>query len=184
MRTAHEGLIGQILTMNVLRIQAVWSHHRLRRHNKLLNFLLHRQLRLISLISSQRRMLHNWPAQPEGLQALLERLLAELGQPGCDKYRIARLLAPLVPTAARDYRLHTFWRRLRHFCWGYLECQRWLDRLAVTTIGSGRHRRATLRSPATPTRWRRPTTAGAPSSACCWAAPSGSTASGMRAARR
>ncbi len=57
MRTAHEGLIGQILTMNVLRIQAVWSHHRLRRHNRLLNFLLHRQLRLISLISSQRRML-------------------------------------------------------------------------------------------------------------------------------
>ncbi|EZH77984.1 FUSC family protein, partial [Aeromonas hydrophila] len=129
-RTAHEGLIGQILTMNVLRIQAVWSHHRLRRHNRLLNFLLHRQLRLISLISSQRRMLHNWPTQPEGLQALLERLLAELGQPGCDKYRIARLLAPLVPTAASDYRLHTFWRRLRHFCWSYLECQRWLDRLA------------------------------------------------------
>ncbi|WP_421183702.1 FUSC family protein [Aeromonas dhakensis] len=129
-RTAHEGLIGQILTMNVLRIQAVWSHHRLRRHNKLLNFLLHRQLRLISLISSQRRMLHNWPAQPEGLQALLERLLAELGQSGCDKYRIARLLAPLVPTAASDYRLHTFWQRLRHFCWSYLECQRWLDRLA------------------------------------------------------
>ena len=30
-RGAHEGIIGQILTMNVLRIQAVWSHHRLRR---------------------------------------------------------------------------------------------------------------------------------------------------------
>ncbi len=45
---------------------------------------------------------------------MLERLLVELGQPGCDKYRIARLLAPLVPTAASDYRLHTFWRRLRH----------------------------------------------------------------------
>lgn len=35
-----------------------------------------------------------------------------------------------MPTAASDYRLHTFWRRLRHFCWSYLECQRWLDRLA------------------------------------------------------
>ena len=37
-RTAHEGVIGQILTLNVLRIQAVWSHHRLRRHNQLLNY--------------------------------------------------------------------------------------------------------------------------------------------------
>ncbi|MFB2865226.1 FUSC family protein [Aeromonas sp. MdU4] len=128
-RSAHEGLIGQILTMNVLRIQAVWSHHRLRRHNKLLNFLLHRQLRLISLISSQRRMLHNWPEQPEGIQTLLATLLAELGKPECDRYRIARLLVPFVPTAGCDYRLRTFWLRLRHFCWSYLECQRWLHRL-------------------------------------------------------
>jgi uncharacterized membrane protein YccC len=128
-RSAHEGLIGQILTMNVLRIQAVWSHHRLRRHNKLLNFLLHRQLRVISLISSQRRMLHNWPEQPAGIQALLASLLTELGKPVCDKYRIARLLAPFVPTAGGDYRQRTFWLRLRHFCWSYLECQRWLSRL-------------------------------------------------------
>jgi uncharacterized membrane protein YccC len=128
-RSAHEGLIGQILTMNVLRIQAVWSHHRLRRHNKLLNFLLHRQLRIISLISSQRRMLHNWPEQPAGIQALLASLLTELGKPACDKYRIARLLAPFAPTAGGDYRQRTFWLRLRHFCWSYLECQRWLSRL-------------------------------------------------------
>ncbi len=128
-RSSHEGLIGQILTMNVLRIQAVWSHHRLRRQNRLLNFLLHRQLRLISLISSQRRMLHNWPEQPEGIQALLATLLTELGKPECDKYRIARLLAPLMPTSEHDYRLRTFLLRLRHFCWSYLECQRWLDRL-------------------------------------------------------
>ncbi|WP_421218878.1 FUSC family protein [Aeromonas jandaei] len=128
-RSSHEGLIGQILTMNVLRIQAVWSHHRLRRHNRLLNFLLHRQLRLISLISSQRRMLHNWPEQPAGIQALLATLLAELGKPECDKYRVARLLAPLMPTGEHDYRLRTFLLRLRHFCWSYLECQRWLDRL-------------------------------------------------------
>ncbi|MFL9626629.1 FUSC family protein [Aeromonas jandaei] len=129
-RSSHEGLIGQILTMNVLRIQAVWSHHRLRRQNRLLNFLLHRQLRLISLISSQRRMLHNWPEQPAGIQALLATLLAELGKPECDKYRVARLLAPLMPTSEHDYRLRTFLLRLRHFCWSYLECQRWLERLA------------------------------------------------------
>ncbi|MGL5524508.1 MAG: FUSC family protein [Aeromonas veronii] len=128
-RSSHEGLIGQILTMNVLRIQAVWSHHRLRRQNKLLNFLLHRQLRLISLISSQRRMLHNWPEQPEGIEARLVTLLTELGKPECDKYRVARLLAPLMPTSEHDYRLRAFLLRLRHFCWSYLECQRWLDRL-------------------------------------------------------
>jgi uncharacterized membrane protein YccC len=130
-RSAHEGLIGQILTMNVLRIQAVWSHHRLRRQNRQLNFLLHRQLRLISLISSQRRMLHNWPEQPAGIQALLATLICELGKPECDKYRVARLLAPLMPTSEHDYRLRTFLLRLRHFCWSYLECQRWLNRLEL-----------------------------------------------------
>ncbi len=130
-RSAHEGLIGQILTMNVLRIQAVWSHHRLRRQNRLLNFLLHRQLRLISLLSSQRRMLHNWPEQPAGIQALLATLICELGKPECDKYRVARLLAPLMPTSEHDYRLRTFLLRLRHFCWIYLECQRWLNRLEL-----------------------------------------------------
>lgn len=61
MRASHEGLIGQILTMNILRIQAFWSNHRLRSRNNVLNFLLHRQLRLTSVISSIRRMLVNWP---------------------------------------------------------------------------------------------------------------------------
>ncbi|KAA5722780.1 FUSC family protein, partial [Acinetobacter baumannii] len=50
-RSAHEGVIGQILTMNLLRIQAFWSHYRFRRQNALLNALLHQQLRLTSVIS-------------------------------------------------------------------------------------------------------------------------------------
>jgi uncharacterized membrane protein YccC len=128
-RSAHEGMIGQILTMNVLRIQAVWSHHRLRRHNKLLNFLLHRQLRMVSLLSGQRRMLHNLPEQGADLQPLLTEVLGALSDPACDKLRIARLLAPLATEASGDYRRRTFWLRLRHFCWSYLECQRWLNRL-------------------------------------------------------
>ncbi|MBV7599048.1 FUSC family protein [Aeromonas sp. sia0103] len=128
-RSAHEGMIGQILTMNVLRIQAVWSHHRLRRHNRLLNFLLHRQLRMISLISGLRRMLQHWPEQPQALQPLLGTLLSALAEPDCDKLRIARLLAPFVAEAEGDFRRRTFWLRLRHFCWSYLECQRWLSRL-------------------------------------------------------
>lgn len=35
-RLAHEKVIGQILTMNLLRIQAFWSHYRFRRQNTLL----------------------------------------------------------------------------------------------------------------------------------------------------
>lgn len=125
---AHEGMIGQILTLNLLRIQAVWSHHRLRRHNKLLNFLLHCQLRMVSLLSGQRRMLLHWPAQPANLQPLLAAVLSALAEPDCDKLRIARLLVPLADGSG-DYRQQTFWRRLRVFCWTYLECQRWLSRL-------------------------------------------------------
>ncbi|MGK4733944.1 FUSC family protein, partial [Salmonella enterica] len=36
-RSAQEGVIGHILTMNLLRIQACWSHSRFRRQNALLN---------------------------------------------------------------------------------------------------------------------------------------------------
>lgn len=129
-RTAHEGVIGQILTLNLLRIQAVWSHHRLRRHNKLLNYLLHRQLRMVSLLSGQRRMLHGLQEQGAELRPLLAAVLGALAEPDCDKLRIARLLVPLVAGSAGDYRRRTFWLRLRHFCWIYLECQRWLARLA------------------------------------------------------
>ncbi len=63
-RTAHESVIGQILTMNLLRIRAFWSHYRFRRQNPLLNYLLHQQLRMTSVISSLRRMLLNWPDAP------------------------------------------------------------------------------------------------------------------------
>lgn len=80
-RSAHEGVIGQILTMNLLRIQAFWSHYRFRRHNALLNALLHRQLRLTSVISSQRRMLVNWPSPPDNTRTVIENLLTALADP-------------------------------------------------------------------------------------------------------
>lgn len=73
-------MIGQILTLNVLRIQAVWSHHRLRRHNQLLNYLLHRQLRMVSLISGLRRMLQHWPEDAVDPAPMLAAVLRELGQ--------------------------------------------------------------------------------------------------------
>jgi uncharacterized membrane protein YccC len=77
-RLAHEKVIGQILTMNLLRIQAFWSHYRFRRQNTLLNYLLHQQLRMTSAISSLRRMLLNWPTPPENTRAVIETLLAPL----------------------------------------------------------------------------------------------------------
>ncbi|MBH1900222.1 FUSC family protein [Serratia ureilytica] len=136
MRTSHEGVIGQILTMNLLRIQAFWSHYRLRRQNNLLNYLLHQQLRITSVISSLRRMLLNWPNRPANLMPVLTQLLDELRDPTTDKYRLARLLQQIAPQDAADYRHRAFWLRLRDFCWLYLRCNRWLQRLESATAVS------------------------------------------------
>ncbi|MGP2863461.1 FUSC family protein [Serratia bockelmannii] len=136
MRTSHEGGIGQILTMNLLRIQAFWSHYRLRRQNNLLNYLLHQQLRITSVISSLRRMLLNWPDRPANLMPVLTQLLDELRDPATDKYRLARLLQQIAPQDATDYRHRAFWLRLRDFCWLYLRCNRWLLRLESATAVS------------------------------------------------
>ncbi|MEJ5070930.1 FUSC family protein [Enterobacter ludwigii] len=128
-RTAHETVIGQILTMNLLRIQAFWSHYRFRRRNSLLNYLLHQQLRLTSVISSLRRMLLNWPEAPANMREVLESLLAELARPGADAYSVAKIIAPLAPRDTLDFRHHAFWHRLRYFCRLYLTSSRWLHRL-------------------------------------------------------
>ncbi len=133
MRTSHEGVIGQILTMNLLRIQAFWSHYRLRRQNNLLNYMLHQQLRITSVISSLRRMLLNWPDRPANLASELEQLLTELRNPETDKYRLARILQQIAPQDPADYRHRAFWLRLRHFCWLYLGASRWLQRLESAT---------------------------------------------------
>lgn len=133
MRTSHEGVIGQILTMNLLRIQAFWSHYRLRRQNNLLNYMLHQQLRITSVISSLRRMLLNWPDRPANLATVLDQLLNELRNPDTDKYRLARILQQIAPQDPADYRHRAFWLRLRHFCWLYLNCSRWLQRLENAT---------------------------------------------------
>ncbi len=132
-RTAHEGVIGQILTLNLLRIQAFWSHYRFRRQNNLLNYLLHQQLRLTSVISGLRRMLLNWQNPPERIWPLLEELLQELARPDTHKYDVARLLQQLTPVDRNDYRHQAFWHRLRYFCWLYLDGSRWLRELENAT---------------------------------------------------
>lgn len=135
-RTSHEGIISQILTMNVLRIQAVWSHYRLRRRNNILNYMLHQQLRLTSVISGIRRLMINWPDRPENLSEVLHRLLAELSKPDTNKYRLARILQEIYPTDESDFRHRTVWLRLRHFCWLYLQSSRWLLRLEASAPDS------------------------------------------------
>lgn len=120
-RSAHEGVIGQILTMNLLRIQAFWSHYRFRRQNDLLNALLHQQLRLTSVISSLRRMLLSWPNPPAHTRDIIDQLLTALASSRTDSYAVARIIAPLAPTDGIDFRHIAFWQRLRYFCRLYLQ---------------------------------------------------------------
>lgn len=135
-RTAHENMIGQILTMNLLRIQAFWSHYRFRRQNSLLNYLLHQQLRLTSLTSSLRRMLINWPSPPPQTRQVIDELLLALARPDIDFYTVARIIAPLAPAQYDDYHHLAFWQRLRYFCQLYLRTSRWLSRLENTADSS------------------------------------------------
>lgn len=132
-RTAHESVIGQILTMNLLRIQAFWSHYRFRRQNALLNYLLHQQLRLTSVISSLRRMLVNWPDAPANTRAVIEALVVALANPQTDFYMVARIIAPLAPRDEHDYKHQAFWQRLGYFCRLYINSSRWLTRVENAT---------------------------------------------------
>lgn len=132
-RLAHEKVIAQILTMNLLRIQAFWSHYRFRRQNALLNYLLHQQLRMTSAISSLRRMLLNWPNPPAHTREVIDRLLAALARPDADFYTVARIIAPLRPGDDGDYRHRAVWQRLRYFCRLYLRSSRWIAAVEAAT---------------------------------------------------
>lgn len=131
-RTAHQNIISQILTMNLLRVQAFWTHSRLRQHNSLINHLLHQQLRLTSSISGIRRLLVNWPQPPHHITQQLETLLHNLAKTSVSKYIIARQLATLKPANINDYHQLAFWHRLRSFCWQYIDSYRWIGHLENT----------------------------------------------------
>ncbi|WP_241609097.1 FUSC family protein [Rosenbergiella australiborealis] len=124
--TAHETMIGEILTTNLLRIQAYWSHYRYRRQNSVLNYVLHQQLRLTGILSGLRRMLLNWPEAPDELYRVIDALFSALEQPNCHKYQLAKLLSTVTPTASGNYRQLAFVNRLRYFCWVYVDVQRWI----------------------------------------------------------
>ena len=162
MRTSHEGVIGQILTMNLLRIQAFWSHYRLRRQNNLLNYLLHQQLRITSVISSLRRMLLNWPDRPANLMPVITQLLDELRDPATDKYRLARLLQQIAPQDPTDYRHRAFGCACAisagFTCAATAGCSGW----RAPRRSASSSRRASPRWRAIPTATKPPTTACAP----------------------
>ncbi len=129
MPAAHESLISQILTLNLLRIQAFWSHYRFRQRNALFNYLLHQQLRMTSVISSLRRILLSWDNPPKNLAEILNQLMTLLAQPDTDKYQVARLISQLETGDPSDYRFRAFWMRLRYFCSLYINNSRWLRQI-------------------------------------------------------
>ncbi|WP_313120786.1 FUSC family protein, partial [Pantoea septica] len=106
------------------------SHYRFRRQNNVLNYVLHQQLRLTSVLSSLRRMLLNWPDAPQPLYDAIDALMQELASAQCDKYRLAQILRSVTPAADGDYRQRAFCQRLRYFCWMYLNVSRWIRLLA------------------------------------------------------
>ncbi len=129
--TAHEQVISQILTMNLLRVQAFWSHYRFRRQNNVLNYILHQQLRMTSVLSGLRRMLLNWPEAPETLYQGIREILTELSRPGADKYAIAMILRRMVAENPADFRNRAVCERLRYFSWLYLDINRWIRLIEI-----------------------------------------------------
>lgn len=128
-RESHQKVINQILSMNLLRIQAYWSHHQLRDQDPYLNHLLQQQLRMTTQISSLRRMLINWPQPPEHLSQQLEQVSTALNNPKTTHYDIARILSQFKPEDQTDFRHHAFWNRLHQFCWLYLRVEKTLQAL-------------------------------------------------------
>lgn len=65
-------------------------------------------------------MLLNWPNPPPHTRTIVDQLLTALTRSQTDSYAVARIIAPLAPTDASDYRHVAFWQRLRYFCRLYL----------------------------------------------------------------
>ena len=72
--------------------QAVWSHHRLRRHNQLLNYLLHRQLDGQPHLGAAPHAA-TLARRTQSTSPMLAAVI-HAGAEDCDKLRIARLMAP------------------------------------------------------------------------------------------
>ncbi|MFH0266202.1 FUSC family protein [Vibrio rumoiensis] len=137
-RQSHETVIGKILSMNLLRVQAYWSHYQLRYQDSYLNHLLQQQLQMTSHISSLRRMLVNWPNPPQNLSEVMLDIQKELQAGTFNQYGLAQQLALIKPTKDDDFRHHAFWLRLNQFCKLYLRCADKLHQIENTSPGHQR----------------------------------------------
>ncbi|MFV0574655.1 MAG: FUSC family protein [Vibrio sp.] len=129
MASSHHSMIRQILSMNLLRIQAFWAHKQLRDRDPYLHHVLQQQLNLTSAMSSLRRMLVNWPEAPQEIKVTLAELQVFLAGSDLDQYKLAQILAKIQPQDEHDYKHHAFWLRLREFCKLFLRTEQILQGL-------------------------------------------------------
>lgn len=135
---SHYLMINQILSMNLLRIQAFWAHKHLRDQDPYLHHVLQQQLSMTSTMSSLRRMLVNWPDAPTEVKQVLRELQAFLVTENHDQYQLAQILAKIKPHDDDNYKHHAFWLRLREFCKNYLRTEQTLQGLESSSINHTR----------------------------------------------
>ncbi|WP_105902870.1 FUSC family protein [Vibrio gangliei] len=126
---SHHSMINQILSMNLLRIQAFWTHKQLREQDPYLHHVLQQQLSITSSMSSLRRMLLNWPEAPQEIKETLLELQTFLASANVNQYELCKILATIRPQEQHDYKYHAFWLRLREFCKAFLRTEQILQGL-------------------------------------------------------
>lgn len=126
---SYSSMINQILSMNLLRIQAFWAHKQLRDQDPYLHHVLQQQLNITSSMSSLRRMLLNWPDAPKELKEVLAELHHFLSSSSLNQYQLAQILSRIRPQNDHDYKYHAFWLRLREFCKVFLRTENILQKL-------------------------------------------------------
>lgn len=107
-------------------------------------------------------MLVNWPDRPEFLQDVLQAIIKELQNPETNKYRLAKILSRIYPHDPSDYRLRSFYLRLRYFCWLYLQGSRWIRHVEKSSPEETFSPPKCIVSRVIPTVWNQPTTHYAP----------------------
>ena len=122
------GVIGQILTLNVLRIQAVWSHHPPAPPQPVA------ELSAPSPAGDGQPHLGAAPrtatlarGRPSTRPPCHSRRAAGAGTGGCDKLRIARLVSALRGRSGMIIAVRPSGCGCRHFCWSYLGVNNWLE---------------------------------------------------------
>nr|WP_272926123.1 FUSC family protein [Vibrio sp. V39_P1S14PM300] len=123
------GFVGRIMSVNLLRVQALWGNLESRRNKAVLNYLMHLLFRMHSQLTAMRRFFIDWEEKPESLRSHVREYLDLLKQPEPCRYQVARVLAKMYPDARNDHRYYTIWERLQHFQQLQFSYLRWLKHL-------------------------------------------------------